>query len=111
MSADHADRHARQDRRNEARLRAVPQWPAGPLGDALHTLSVRWTAMHAGSDSPIVWDRERIASRVFTLAHHVSFEDAEQRAEMWLEIAALGLVGLVNASLDADVAPASGDAA
>ncbi len=114
MSCDHSDRHARQDNRNEARLRRVParEWPTGPLGDALHAVSVQWTAMHAvDGESPSAWESERLASRIYTLAHAASFENFEHRAEMFAEIAVLALAGVARADAAAIVDPTSGSAA
>jgi hypothetical protein len=94
----------------------VREWPSGPLGDALHAVSVRWTAVLAeqamqAQPSPILWDKERLASRIYTLAHAVSFEDAERRAEMFAEIAVFALAGVVQSDAAAVLDPASGEAA
>lgn len=92
--------------------RVVREWPTGPVGDALHVVSVQWTAMHAtGGQCPSTWETERLASRIYTLAHAASFEGFEHRAEMFAEIAVLALAGVARADAAALADPASGSAA
>lgn len=56
MSADHSDRHAREDHRNEARLRGRDPWTPAPVDERVARVAKRLFYRFARyADGPEAW--------------------------------------------------------
>jgi len=110
------DSPSNYDREVRPRLRSVREWPGGVLGDAMHAISVRWSAEQVEAArtgrSLLQWSSDELAAKLYTLGHLISMtETAEERAELFALAGVYALAGVGRDDATAMLDPASGEAA